>query len=391
MNDMRSEIASVMVDDSRICVSWGDGHQSRFHSIWLRDNCTCEACGNRAVGQKLALLTELPDHVAPRVVDTDDDGNLRIEWAQDGHQSCYAPTWLREHCYSDDARSQREHHPRLWDASLQDALPETTHDDCFRDDAGQLGLLEFIRDYGFAIVHGVPADQDSYVDMVRRIGFLRETNYGKVGDLISTGAPPRTLSDTKHRIPLHTDECYRHANPGMLAFLCLSASEDGAGATLLADGFMLADQLRARAPEHFELLSRVPVNSRRHHPDEVDLRSQSPVISVDFRGRVQGVRYNERSAGPLDVPETMVEPVYAALRSWLELCRNPDYQIRLLLRPGDFIVFDNQRVLHGRESFSGHRHLLYGQLDLDEPHSRARVLSQRLGREPDGLVMHRGT
>ena len=71
--------------------------------------------------------------------------------------------------------------------------------------------------------------------------------------------------------------------------------------------------------------------------------------------------------------------------------RDPAYQVRIRLSPGDALVFDNQRVLHGRDTFHGHRHLLYAQLDLDEAHSRARVLGQQLGTAASQALTHRGT
>ena len=376
--------------DECLRVTWKDGYQSDFHYLWLRDNCRCEQCGERAVGQKLSLLVDLPEDVVPVDKDINADGVLVLRWSPDEHISRYDPAWLREHCYSDHARDARRHRPRLWDSALQSSLPETTWERSFRDDAGQHELLSLIRDYGFALVHGVPTNRDDFERMARHIGFLRETNYGRIGDLVSREVV-RTLSNTKHAIPLHTDEGYRHANPGMLAFLCLSTSEDGQGATLLADGFNIAERLRDESPQSFELLSSIPINSRRFWDDEMDLRSATPIISVDFEGWVQGVRYNERSAAPLDVPSELIKPVYAALRDWLTLTRAEKNRVSVLLQPGDFVVFDNQRVLHGRETFTGNRHLIYCQMDLDELHSRTRVLEARLGLLPSGLTMHRGT
>ena len=386
----RQQILAARTAQGQLCVQWGDGHTSGFHYLWLRDNCRCVACGERAVGQKLSLLVDTKADDSPASVAVQADGELKVVWASDAHESGYLPAWLREHCYSDVERAARRHRPTLWDRGLESELPQTDYARCFRDERGQHDLLCKIRDFGFAIVHDVPPDREHFQRMAERVGYIRETNYGRISDLVATEVP-RTLSNTKHAIALHTDECYRSANPGLLAFQCLSASADGKGETLLADGFQIAQRLRAESPDAFDLLTRVSVSSRRFHPDEADLHAASPVISVDFEGRIQGVRYNERSAAPLDLPAALVEPAYAALRAWLTLTANPELQVRVLLRPGDFVVFDNQRILHGRNDFSGHRHLLYCQLDLDEVHSRARVLGARLGDRNAGLVMHRGT
>ena len=389
-NLSQSRIVNVALRDDLVVLDWGDGHRSEFHFFWLRDNCRCELCGDRAVGQKLTLMTELARDCAVESVCVEPTGDLVIDWKPDDHKSHYAPDWLRAHCYSETERRRRRHRPMLWASELQQNISSTTHVASFRDEAGQYRLLKLIREYGFALVHGVPGTREDFDRMVRRIGYPRETNYGHFSDLVAAEVV-KTLSNTKHRIPLHTDEGYRHANPGMLAFQCLSSSADGEGATLLADGFNIATHVRDNHPEAFELLSRVSIVSRRYRAGEMDLRSASPVISVDYEGRIQGVRFNERSAAPLDVPAELVKPVYEALRVWQTLANDPAFQVRILLVPGDFVVFDNQRVLHGRDAFGGHRHLLYCQLDLDEAHSRSLVLSDRLGEPVDGVLMHRGT
>ena len=391
MSEQSYLIGQCVGSKDAVDISWADGHQSEFNFLWLRDNCKCAQCGDRSVGQKLTSLVDVSPDEHPAALWTDNPTVLSVRWHSDGHLSHYDSRWLREHCYATDSREARRHKPVLWDSTLEPNVAHLTYEHCANSDRGQYEMLSLLRDYGFAWVRGVPCDRESFISMAERVGFVTQTNYGRVSDLVATKEPPRTLSNTKHGIPLHTDECYRHANPGLLAFLCLSASEDGEGATLLADGFNVAERLRDERPDAFEFLSTVSIASHRVHADDTDLRSQSPVIAVDFEGRVQGVRYNERSAAPLDLPKHLIAPAYGALREWLSRTRDPRFAIRLLLRAGDFVIFDNQRVLHGREHFGGNRHLLYCQLDLDEPHSRARVLSRRLGLPPSPLVMHRGT
>jgi len=39
----RMTIGEIELAGRRVAVHWGDGHQSRFHAIWLRHNCHCAA------------------------------------------------------------------------------------------------------------------------------------------------------------------------------------------------------------------------------------------------------------------------------------------------------------------------------------------------------------
>ncbi len=385
-----NSIQKIDLENNQLLIHWQDDHRSEMDLFWLRDNCSCKDCGDRSVGQKRISMVQMP--LDPEIVrhQINANGDLEITWSDQAHQSDYAAQWLRQHCYCESCRNQRKAKPELWDSSLQNALPEFDHDDCADNEIVLLELLERIRDTGFVLVHGVPTNETGFEEMLSRIGYLKENNYGRICDLKVT-TEGRLLGETNAPIPLHTDECYRHANPGMLAFHCLSTSDDGGGANLLADGFKLASVLREQNKEAFDLLCEIPMVSRRFHPDEVDLRSASPVISVDFEGSLQGVRYNERSAAPMDLPAERVKPAYNALKVWLTLTRDSQYQVRIHLKPGDMLVFDNQRVLHGRDEFNGNRHLLYTQLDLDEPHSRSRILGKRLKNSGSESNTHRGT
>jgi gamma-butyrobetaine dioxygenase len=67
---------------------------------------------------------------------------------------------------------------------------------------------------------------------------------------------------------------------------------------------------------------------------------------------------------------------YTAYRRWAELLARPERQLNLRLAPGDCLVFDNTRVLHGRTAFSvsGGRHLQGCYADLDGLASTLAVL-----------------
>ena len=51
-----------------------------------------------------------------------------------------------------------------------------------------------------------------------------------------------------------------------------------------------------------------------------------------------------------------VRSFYAAYRRFAELLREPRFQLATRLADGELVVFDNQRVLHGRTGFASARH-----------------------------------
>lgn len=65
----------------------------------------------------------------------------------------------------------------------------------------------------------------------------------------------------------------------------------------------------------------------------------------------------------------------------MAMTRDPAYGIALKLAGGEMVVFDNRRVLHGREAFdpsTGFRHLHGCYVDRGEWDSRLRVLDRSL-------------
>ena len=157
--------------------------------------------------------------------------------------------------------------------------------------------------------------------------------------------------------------------------------EAGGGDTGLVDGFAAAAALRAIDAESFDTLARTPVPFG-YIDKETELRASLPLIQLSPRGRVRGVRFNNRSARPLRLPYAEVTAFYAAYRRWAELLARPERQLNLRLAPGDCLVFDNTRVLHARTAFgmtagSPGRHLQGCYADLDGLASTLAVLKRR--------------
>jgi gamma-butyrobetaine dioxygenase len=117
---------------------------------------------------------------------------------------------------------------------------------------------------------------------------------------------------------------------------------------------------------------------------ETELTTRQPLISLSPRGRIEGIRYNDRSMLPLRLPAAEAEAAYAAILVWARLLARPEFALRLRLSPGDCLIFDNTRVLHARTAFAapvfpgtGERHLQGCYADLDGLLSTLAVLRRR--------------
>ena len=94
------------------------------------------------------------------------------------------------------------------------------------------------------------------------------------------------------------------------------------------------------------------------------------------------VHFNNRSMSALDLPEAEILPWYRAYRRFAAIMREPAGELRLRLSPGDLLIMENNRALHGRTAFDpnlGRRHLQGCYVDKDGVESRRRVLQAERG------------
>jgi gamma-butyrobetaine dioxygenase len=75
---------------------------------------------------------------------------------------------------------------------------------------------------------------------------------------------------------------------------------------------------------------------------------------------------------------------YAAYRKFALLLRDSRFQLQYRMRAGDLVVFDNQRILHGRTPFSSAkypRHLRGCYLTRDSVYSEAALLRRQFAEQ----------
>lgn len=368
-------IAGMTPGKGKLTIDWRGGGSEAFHYVWLRDNCPCARCLHPS-GQRLLDILDLPSDAVPRKVTLDEAGALLIRWDPDGHESRYPAEWLKRHAYGAEARAKRRRKPVLWDARLQ-SLPEAGWPSVAEDLEAERRWLAALLDHGFALLHHVPTKPSMVAELGDRIGIVRKTNYGRLFDVTSK-PDPNNLAYTALALGVHTDNPYRDPTPGYQLLHCLAAEAPG-GDTLLVDGFAAAERMREEDPEGFELLARIP-RPFRFADETTDLRARFPVIGLDTEGGVAEIHFNNRSAAPLDLPAELVESYYEAYRRFARILARPELTLVLRLEPGDLIVMENGRALHGRSAFdpnAGTRHLQGCYVDKDSVESRYRVLSRR--------------
>jgi gamma-butyrobetaine dioxygenase len=362
----------LLVRADALIVSWSDKTSTSFPTIWLRDNCP----SGLHPKTRERLLDLLALVVSPVLLSAQLDNAYIMLIYQDGHVSHMPVTLLSAHRPGQRPLDAAAITPQLW---REDMKPEIVS----RHPAAQIlvddhflkSWMEDTAVFGVTIVDHLENRISAGVEVAKRIGFLRETNFGTTFEVINK-PHPNNLAYTSVALPLHTDLPNQEVPPGYQFLHCM-ANEATGGSSLLADGFAMAEDLRAEDPQAFRMLCEVPIPFRFHDRD-ADIRIHEPVITLGNSGDVIEIRYNAHLAGIFDMSPKIMPDYYRAYRAYMSKTRDPKYRLTLKLRGGEMVVFDNRRILHGRDSFdpsTGFRHLHGCYVDRGEFTSRLRLLA----------------
>ncbi|MFI1227180.1 MULTISPECIES: TauD/TfdA family dioxygenase [unclassified Streptomyces] len=353
--------------EAHLSIDWDSGETGRFHWIWLRDSCLCETCRNAFAKQKYFDSATLPLDIRPRTVKRSVESGLEIVW-EDGHESRYPDSWLREHSTPvTPGRPEQRWSP--WASAEVVADGTFSHADVMADNKALGGALEHLFRYGLVVVRGTDAEHvDPDLLCARLAGFVDRSYFGEYFDLeVKPDSQTDSVSFSTRQLPLHTDIPYYSTPPDYQFLFGLEVNEvataSQGGRTRFVDGLAAAQSLRERDAEAFSVLARTEVIYRAEYgAAEKIYHNQTPIIHLNSDGDVTRLVNNPTKMFFDNVPFDDLPGVYRAYSGFKALMDEEGRAYHHSWRQGDMIVFDNRRILHGREQFdqSGMRRKLRG-------------------------------
>ncbi|WP_181408111.1 TauD/TfdA family dioxygenase [Pararhizobium mangrovi] len=353
--------------DATVTVATANGRQV-LPALWLRERTLDEAARDATTGQRFFNPHELPADLSLTDVAAKADGFTAT--FSDGFTSDFRFADLALGIDGDASPVER----RSW---LAEEGPGEIHD-WQRLEASAAETRRCLGQFlerGFVILRNTPTERNSILSVARHFGFVRETNFGSYFEVYS-----RPVSnDLAYRpVPLapHTDNPYRDPVPGIQLLHCL-VNETTGGQSTLVDSLSVCERMRKEDPDGYRLLTEIPVGFRFRDPD-THLYDRHPMIETDHDGCPTGIHYSPRlDETPLLDAETMVA-FHRARQRLGQLLGDARFELRFTLKPGELMMFDNNRVLHGRTGYDpseGMRHLQGCYIDRDAPESLYRMLS----------------
>ena len=378
MNNTNFSINKITIGSSSVDILWNDTKVSRFHFLWLRDNCPTAFHPDTRMRQ--FNLLNVSEYIHPINCNLDNKGNVVIQWSEDQHQSIFTSKWLRDNCYSIKNKNKFKSPYFLWDSSIKNQLNnlEIDHNEVMSSDKSLVKWLEILNSFGIAIIKNSPTEKKSAFKILNRIGQIRETFFGTPFEVLNI-PKPNNQAYTSDALISHTDLPYYEYAPGYQFLHCLINNANG-GISTCIDGFKIASFLKKSDEEVFNLLVNTPVKFKDNDYTQNKTRIfYSPIINLTENNDFNDVRFNMGAMGVLDTQPDIMEKFYKAYRKFSNLLSSKEYLLNFKLEAGDIFCFNNRRILHGRTKFdsnSGHRHLQGYYIDRDEILSRLNFLNK---------------
>jgi gamma-butyrobetaine dioxygenase len=176
--------------------------------VWLRANCPCADCLDPGSGQRRAAITDLPADVTVAEV-LASDAAVEVIFGPDGHRAVFAVGWLARyggpggeagtgaagpgpHGQDDD---RTEDAKCLWaPADLGGGIPQGGWPRYLADPEHRRACLSAVLTHGLVVLHEVPCEPGAVLAVARSLGYVRETNYGRLFDVRSEPAAANLAS-----------------------------------------------------------------------------------------------------------------------------------------------------------------------------------------------------
>ena len=348
------------------------GSKREIHPFWLRERVNGDTFVDKGTQQRLFDPTTLQENIQIDSLNLSNDF-LEISF-NDGVQTKIAiQNILKEYSNINDVKFIKR---IKWDSSFKDFNNFEFKDNFFEEEIMYKALTNFYQ-YGFVIFKNVPTKNNFIVNFANSIGSIRRTNFGEFFD-VKSKPNPNDLAYTSLPLAPHTDNPYRNPVPCIQMLHCIENEVSG-GLSTLVDGFTVTENLKGNFPEYYKILTEVKVRFQ-FIDQSVVLEDWAEMIQLDEQGKFKQVRFSPRLDFVPLMDKEKLELFYSARKKISELYNSDKYRIEFKLQPGDLLMMDNYRLLHGRTTFDaneGNRFLQGCYIDYDSTEGKLKHLKRK--------------
>lgn len=332
-----------------------------YHTVWLRHNCRCDKYCLHPKTRELVVCSSsfTEKHTTPMGLYVARE-MLFVRW-MDGHESTYTLDWLMS--FSDTASSYLPANLKPNESIL------------FWNVTGDMGLVvQKVEENGYCVVRNFGVDNKKLVRLLEGKGYpLFPSHFGQYENLEPAehntfNKNTDQLGYTHDMVDMHTDQPFLEDCPPFQALHCIWRAEKG-GSNMIVDVSKIYKMMTECFPIDVQILTTQPVQFHRKQK-EFEKKLERTIIKLDPHGNFKSVRSSYFTTAPFDLPFGMMMPFYNAYNRFHEMVRKAQVQLEIQLDPGDFILYNNHRMMHGRTAFTGYR-LMKGTYHTKAPKTKS--------------------
>ncbi|OWB86131.1 oxidoreductase activity protein [[Candida] boidinii] len=431
-----------------------------YSNVFLRDSCSKpEISIQLDSNQKLFTTASIINNsnISNSPIIDNENNKLIINWIDSNndpktiHNTSYTFEFLKKYSNLSTRKSGKifDHHFKLWDNRVLNGKKFLKIDylDYLNNDKSLFDSLVSLNDYGLILIENIPKSSSPSSDiendkilttLANRIGYIRETFYGKIFD-VKAIKNPNNIAYSNVELPLHMDLLYYESPPGLQFLYSINNTTKG-GESIFVDSFLAAKKISEIDPQAYYALTNVPIPYHYENNNEFYYYSRPLIVEEEnFQDyynsgnnhTIREVNYSPPFQAPLEFGIThpllelggaknnlidvlkndklkstasaaaaadnlisrttsaretgdyyLFKDFLRGLKLFEEIINNDENKFEFKLPENSCVVFNNRRVLHARKSFefvneSDERWFKGCYIDKDTFMSRLRVLNAK--------------
>ena len=348
------------------------GQKKEIHPFWFRERVSGESFIDKGTQQRLFDPTQLQEDIKINSLNLSDQF-LEITFNDGAYTKFAIQNILREF---DNENVIKKIKKVEWDSSFTNFKNFEFENNFFNEKIMYDALIDFYK-FGFVIFKDVPTKDNFITKFANSIGSIRRTNFGEFFN-VKSKPNPNDLAYTSLALAPHTDNPYRNPVPCIQMLHCIENEVNG-GLSTLVDGYTVTEKLKKDFTDYYNILTEVKVRFQ-FIDQSVILEDWAEMIQLNEEREFKQVRFSPRLDFVPLMEKNKLELFYSARKKISELYNSDQYRVEFKLNPGDLLMMDNYRLLHGRTSYDanqGNRFLQGCYIDYDSTEGKLKHLKRK--------------
>jgi alpha-ketoglutarate-dependent taurine dioxygenase len=233
-------------------------------------------------------------------------------------------------------------------------------------------IVELLESHRLVVLRNFSSlADDKFISFARRFGPLLKWEFGEIFNLRMQEDPANHLF-RKGRVEMHWDGAYLQEVPRYSLFQCIDSSSPKGGETIFTDTTRVLD---AASPAELEQWRKLQITYRTDKKAHYSGHVTVPLVSRDKHSGALVMRFIEpfnednMDINPVEVVVNDMSPdeQEAFLRGVTMRLYADEAMYRHVWHANDFLIYDNNVLLHGRNRLEGNLRRMLKRIHIMEP------------------------